>query len=75
MTWKRTPNSWPAKTSLSKFLNASAIFVAEWATDAFTVKGALDLMEGLAWPPGAVRMQSSTPTGAWFTGGPKEEGR
>jgi hypothetical protein len=40
-----------------QFLDASSKSVAEWAADAFTLKGALDLVEGLAWPPGAVRMQ------------------
>jgi len=40
-----------------QFLDASALFVAEWAADAFDLKGALKLIEGLAWPAGAARMQ------------------
>jgi hypothetical protein len=47
----------------AQFLDASAKVIAEWAADAFALKGALALIEGLAWPPGAVRMEILDPVG------------
>jgi hypothetical protein len=40
-----------------QFLGASAEIIAKWAANAFDLKSALALIEGLAWPPGALRMQ------------------
>ena len=39
-----------------QFLDASAKGVAEWVADAFDLRGLLALIEGLAWPPDALRL-------------------
>jgi hypothetical protein len=40
-----------------QFLDASANIIAEWAANASDVAGAIDLVDGLTWPTGALRIQ------------------
>jgi hypothetical protein len=39
------------------FLDAWGSVMAEWLANAFGVPGAIDLVEGLEWPEGAVVMR------------------
>ena len=39
------------------FLDASATLIAEWEANASNAASAIELVDGLNWPDGALRMQ------------------